>query len=1399
MAYLKRRPIAERVIAGVLSAAMVASGVPAAAWAEVGGGDAPDAGNTLSAAAAEKPSSVRMELKGSEVYSGTFVKVGDKLSAVTEASQGGDDDDYGGWDDDDGWDDDYYWSYSSLAAQSDEEGVTYQWYRGSKVAESAYGESSFVNSRGYQPISGATSAEYTVTKDDLGSYLAVCVSAEDGSWSVWPGNSTGQVVPANAAELGKATITGDAKSGATLQAVITGGTYYHQEDLPADAEVTYTWKASASKPASFGEKAGNEITNQSDDPSKLTLTPGLKGMWVWVVANAGMNTIESDAVGPIVAEGQTYLDGVHFQNAPSGDVELGTKLTAEAYTGNVWTSVTPVTENVTYTWRFTDSDPTKYGAHPSWTPIEGETGSTFTPNDENLVGKWISVTASAGANTAELPDSSAIGPLKEKGPTDQEKVEAAANKFSYDLVTPYNGSSAVNHDEVTEDFVCPRPRKLGIDGGSYPVSYTSDNTSVITFNGSHAQVVRPVDKDAVVNVTCTVTKRGDPTVTASKTLPFTVKALLAESDIDAELKLLDDTEAAYRDGSALLDGKTQPITSDLSTFQKAYRDDEGLAFARTYDEAVAHNGISAVEIDGYDDMGSAGQARLFKSSNPSVIANETLLLTQPAYNATVTVSSKLRSDRFGAYYEKYKDDASVSAELKAKLKRLAGEDVSCDLRVAGTTGQDDPNPKPGEPAQQIVHTTVNVLVQNDDGTTTSWLAGSSAVETKAGSTAADATKAVLAANGITYDDGLYTLTHDGQSLGYDEATGKFWNFYVNGTSSDKLASNTPATEGDTYTWIYRAYGNTPKVNDVEVHPEKVRPSGTQAEWPSFRDAATNTADLPTPTNAAKTTWTQQVTGGGIASPSDPILVGGKVFVAVGDRLQARNATTGALEREAKLAASIDSTCRMAYADGIIVVPLHGGRLQALTPDDLTTVWVSNKVGDGSQQSLSTLTVADGCVYFGTTNGLDKDAGSFCRVRLADGHTDWTYTSQGSSYYWGGAVVTSSGVVVAQNNGELDLMDAASGTVTKSLNLGAPVSSSVVASDSADGTSTTVYVACYDGTLHKVTVDGDTLADSGSVELGDYDYSVSTPALSGGKLYVGVGKRAATGLASAADAVTGALCVVDAETLEVDRIISTTSDGSPIPGPVSSSPLVVTRDGDAYVYFTANAQPGGVYVYKLGDATARVLFTPAADQQQYTTSSLVPDSTGSLYYVNDSGTLFKLVASDQSDQPTTPDEPTEPTTPTHDGGSDAHNQASDQDQKQETAAVYRLYNPWSGEHLFTLDAGERDSLASIGWSDEGVAWKAPKSGGKEVYRLYNPYSGDHHYTQDKGEYDSLQAIGWRGEGVSFRSSDGVGKPVYRLYNPWLTQGTHLFTVNLDENASLGNLGWQQEGIAFWGLS
>ena len=133
-------------------------------------------------------------------------------------------------------------------------------------------------------------------------------------------------------------------------------------------------------------------------------------------------------------------------------------------------------------------------------------------------------------------------------------------------------------------------------------------------------------------------------------------------------------------------------------------------------------------------------------------------------------------------------------------------------------------------------------------------------------------------------------------------------------------------------------------------------------------------------------------------------------------------------------------------------------------------------------------------------------------------------------------------------------------------------------------------------------------------------------------------------------------------------------------------------------------------------------------------------------------------------------------------------------------MQRLYNPYTGEHLYTSSEVEVENLKAAGWNHEGDAWTAPSTG-TEVHRLYNPYveGGDHFYTTSTAEVEMLKAAGWSYEGVAWYSADSeTGTPVYRAYNPYASTGTHHYTSNAGEIESLVAAGWSNEGTAWYGL-
>lgn len=511
--------------------------------------------------------------------------------------------------------------------------------------------------------------------------------------------------------------------------------------------------------------------------------------------------------------------------------------------------------------------------------------------------------------------------------------------------------------------------------------------------------------------------------------------------------------------------------------------------------------------------------------------------------------------------------------------------------------------------------------------------------TAAGPTAADATEALFNESGLDagYGMGSYglylntiTSPYTGEKLGWDQETGKYWQLFVNGTASDVGASSVMLKTGDVITWAYSAYGSSvPEVSPVTPQPDAERPDWDSA-WPGYASGSNTTA--PTPTDEVKESWVTQIKDSAdwATNVSDPIYVGDYVYIAAGSKLLQLNAETGETEREGTLVAPINSIARMVYVDGRIIVPLSGGRLQALTADRLATLWMTPALSateQGDQQSLSTLTLGDGCVYFGTAvaDWSTTYGGNFVCVDVQTGKVLWSQENSEKGYYWSGAALAGSYVVVADDAGAVIARDAKTGAEVSRVDVGASVRSTVVTSDGGK----TLFVVSMDGVLHRLSLsDAGILSETGKVKFAKT--STSTPTISGGKLFVGGQSEAFTQVSKWVKAYYGVLAVIDAESLSVSEV--STIDGHAFVGDtngqatsaeVKSAPVVSVQNGETYVYFTANCNPGGVYRYRLGDTDASLIYTPDADHQNYCMASITVGPDGTLYYVNDSGALFAI--------------------------------------------------------------------------------------------------------------------------------------------------------------------------------
>lgn len=819
----------------------------------------------------------------------------------------------------------------------------------------------------------------------------------------------------------------------------------------------------------------------------------------------------------------------------------------------------------------------------------------------------------------------------------QEKVDAA---FTYDNIKYFDTKTPANKDGLTADkdgltadLQMPRTSTLNIDGKYYEVEYSA-STNDITFDGYKGTVYQPLPGTEAVKtkVTLTVTDKSNAEVTASKTLDFAISPQ-DQGEIKAELFYLGLAKSSFYLG--ILDGQNvSDVTGNLHAPLKVYGQGSGLGSSVNWcystKEAAGHYGFVFSELPG----GTENTYRLLKSSKPRVIAHENLILTQPEYNTKVTISGCLKSERFARYAERYPDNEDYAA--------LAGQDVSATVTVKGKTGLDNPNEgktitvtakvtgvsasdADGNYTEQSVVPLTELTLPADDDTT-----AESVLEQLM--TAAGCKN--LEANAL----GLTSATMpDGRVLGTTSAAPySFWSFYVNNGFANFGASSYCLKNGDCVEFRYvkgdgiKKPSSAPATNPGAEHPD------VDTAWNGFAnggsgsatDALTPTTKTDTPSWALNLLTEEQQKAGASVSASDPIVANGKVYLVTGASvwggktwnavLNEIDPATGSVVRSLELGSSMDSTCRPVVAQGIILIPLSGGYLQAVSATTFETLWYSDAF---TMQNLSSLTVDGDYVYINTLdywsgNNVDVQNGTVKRINIHTGAVAGSASVTDGGYYWSGGLMVNGYYVVGGDYGQVRVYSADLTTLVDSLKLaGGNIRSALVEHDGF------VYaVTRDDGTLHKLSIGSDgSISEVAKVQFAAY--STSTPVFSGNYAFVN-GATANNWKAK------GLLSVIDLSDMSVKQI--TKADGEELGFESKSTPLVSMHNGETYVYFTLNGAKGpwpnyttggGVYMYKLGDAEATEVFVPGSGYANYCMASVVCDGYGNLYYTNDSGHLF----------------------------------------------------------------------------------------------------------------------------------------------------------------------------------
>ena len=448
----------------------------------------------------------------------------------------------------------------------------------------------------------------------------------------------------------------------------------------------------------------------------------------------------------------------------------------------------------------------------------------------------VSGYGNAPAMTVSKPFSVTVAPKSaEDIAAEKAEIEAALNRIVLkDFVT----KDEVDPASVEADLQLPRTSRSGIDApAGAKLSYSSSDDSVAKVNGYRVIITRDIEGGTnEATITATLTNK-DGSVSATRDIKIGIKPI-SDSEIDEAVSFMEKVKADYAHALLGENSSVDDVQSDLSAFAEAVPADDGsIEYHKGKDSTLM--GVVAADLPGCDAM-SGTTWRTYRSSDTSIIADETLRVIRPEADSLVTVESSLT-------YGKYESLAKAHPE-NAKLQSLVNQSVKATFRVTGTTDHSDPQ----------LSVNFELVGVDADGADEVWSDASRQVSF--GSTAAELIESVLGEMGLDHTStttqyGYYLsdiTSADGRKLGYDETTGKYWQLFVNASPSSSSASGVRLAPGDSVVLYYSAWG----ASLDEIGNAKVRASvsfigpdasGNNSVWYSATDvklkAGSTAADL----------------------------------------------------------------------------------------------------------------------------------------------------------------------------------------------------------------------------------------------------------------------------------------------------------------------------------------------------------------------------------------------------------------------------------------------------------------------------------------------------------------------------------------------------------------------------
>lgn len=428
-------------------------------------------------------------------------------------------------------------------------------------------------------------------------------------------------------------------------------------------------------------------------------------------------------------------------------------------------------------------------------------------------------------------------------------------------------------------------------------------------------------------------------------------------------------------------------------------------------------------------------------------------------------------------------------------------------------------------------------------------------------------------------------------------------------------------------------------------------AGQEAFWPTFRKDNSNMAivdtQLPIDNEQLSEKWSINFFEKYVQkAPSEPIIVGDKLYVVAGQNLNQIDRETGEITKQAPLIAGLQMGffSRLTYGDGKIFVPADNGLIQAIDAETMESIWCTKLVS--STQTLCQVTYQDGYLYTGywRNTGARTLGKFFCVDTNAETHpasgekdepvkifgdvpvmpTKWE-SADDSGFYWSGATLVGDAVIYGGDSGILYSANRETGEIIDSYQTDGLIRSCIVQDSRGD-----LYFTAgegdfsdggNDGYVYKVGCDKNGQFTTKNKAGLDYP-STCNPMVYNGRVYVPMGKQFTSKDLSN-------VSVFNSDDLSLIYNIE-------VPGCSKASPLLTTayateeNNQTIYLYITVNNEKG--QIARIEDNAVNktpkmeIIYTPEKvpeAENNNTTASLVCDEQGTIYYHNDNGRMMAL--------------------------------------------------------------------------------------------------------------------------------------------------------------------------------